>query len=171
MDLRHLGQRGGFLGRLDRLESHPATNEPALPGSNGSHHGEQAGRAAEDRGSVLAAAAPSQSQSLGVSQGALSRPHDLNRDVRRLRGLVGTAGRGRGWEDGRGVPGRQLEWQAESLQSFGLDGDGSVAVARFLCTERRLLQRLHHQGLSVDRWFDGRRADRIPMRLGCCTRR
>lgn len=170
MDLRHLSQGGSFLGRLNRLKPYSATNDPALSGSDGSHHGEQAGRAAEDRGSILAAAAPSQSQSLGVSQGALSRPHDLNRDVR-LRGLGGTAGRGRCWEDGRGVPGRQLEWQAESLQSFGLDGDGSVAVARFLCTERRLLQRLHHQGLSVDRRFDGRCADRIPMRLGCCTGR
>lgn len=171
MHLRHLSQRGSFLGRLNRLKSHSATDDAALPGSDGSHHGEQAGRAAEDRGSFLAAAAPSQSQSLGVSQGALSRPHDLNRDVRRLGGLGGTAGRGRRWEDGRGVPRRQLERQAESLQSFGLDGDGSVAVAGFFCTERCLLQRLHHQSLSVDRWFDGRRANRIPVRLGCCAGR
>lgn len=144
---------------MERLQPHPAAHDPALPGGDGRHHGEQAGRAAEDGGSVLAA--PGLSQSLGVSQRALPGSHDLYWDVWRLRRWGGAAGgRGSG-QDGRGVPGRQLEGQSEPLQSFGLDGDGSVAVGRFL----GLLQRLHHQGLSVDCRFDGRRANRVPMRL------
>lgn len=84
----------------------------------------------------------------------------------RLGGLGGATGGRRGGQDGRGVPRRQLEGQQEPLQSFRLDGDGSVTVAWFLPAERGLLQRLHHQRLSVDRRFDGRRADRITMRLG-----
>lgn len=77
--------------------------------------------------------------------------------------MVGAAGRRRGRKDGRGVPRRQRKRQTEPLQRFGLDGDGTVGVSRLL----RLLQRLHHQRLRVDRWFDGRRAHRVPVGLRC----
>lgn len=71
----------------------------------------------------------------------------------------------RGRQDGRRVPGGQLKGQSEPLQCFGLDGDGSIAVGGFLRAERGLLQRLHHQGLSIDGWFDGCCPNRIPMWL------
>lgn len=83
--------------------------------------------------------------------------------MRRLR-RRGAADWRRGGQDGGRVPRGQLERQAEPLQSFGLDGDGSVA--QFLGTGRRLLQRLHHQRLSAHRRFHGCRADGIPVGLG-----
>lgn len=120
------------MGGLKCLQPHPSAHDSALSGSDGRHHGEQAGRTAEDGCSVLAAAAPGQSQSLGVSQRALPGSHDLYWDVWRLWRLGGAGGRRGSWQDGWRVPRRQLERQTEPLHGFRLDGDGPVAVARFL---------------------------------------
>lgn len=115
MHLRNLGQWGSLLGRLERLQAHPSANDSSLPGGDGRHHCEQAGRAAEDGGSFLAAAAPGQSQSLTVSQRALPGSYDLDWDVGRRGRLGGAASWRRGRQDGRRVPGGQLQGQAEPL--------------------------------------------------------
>lgn len=115
MHLRHLSQGGSLLGWLKRLQPHPSADDSTLPGSDGRHHGEQTRGAAEDGGTILAAAATGQSESLGISKCALPGSHYLHWDVRRVGRLAGAAGRRRSRQDGRGVPWRKLEGQAEPL--------------------------------------------------------
>lgn len=84
----------------------------------------------------------------------------------RLRWLHGGADRWTGRQDGRGNLRRQLKGKSNS---FWLNGDRSIAVARFLCVEGGLLQWLHHQGLTIQCCFDVCGANRITVWVGCCA--